>query len=262
MSNTNTKFTKTRSAFTLIELLVVIAIIAILAAILFPVFARARENARKTSCLSNLKQIGLGVMQYTQDYDEKYPLSRTDNITVTNINGAAQTLNGAPWHIVVQPYIKSYQLFKCPSNSATGAMNNSGGLVPKSYICNGTGSTGDAANIGGSRPMNTSGLGGGVAMAAIDSTSQVILINENPDRSDPENYSIGSLTVDDMRFQNHLGMTNFLFCDGHAKSLKATATGTPLNMWNITNTSSVGGTVGAAPTALMTRLGEEQAKLN
>ena len=63
-----------RSGFTLIELLVVIAIIAILAAILFPVFARARENARRTSCVSNLKQIGLGIMQYTQDYDERYPL--------------------------------------------------------------------------------------------------------------------------------------------------------------------------------------------
>lgn len=62
-----------RKAFTLIELLVVIAIIAILASILFPVFARARENARRTSCVSNLKQLGLGMMQYTQDYDERYP---------------------------------------------------------------------------------------------------------------------------------------------------------------------------------------------
>src|ERR1700742_4223315 len=65
---------KQRNAFTLIELLVVIAIIAILAAILFPVFAQAREAARKTSCLSNTKQLGLGIMQYVQDYDETYPM--------------------------------------------------------------------------------------------------------------------------------------------------------------------------------------------
>ena len=65
--------TRTGQAFTLIELLVVIAIIAILAAILFPVFARARENARRASCQSNMKQIGLGLMQYVQDYDETYP---------------------------------------------------------------------------------------------------------------------------------------------------------------------------------------------
>ena len=65
--------TSKRKAFTLIELLVVIAIIAILAAILFPAFARARENARKTSCMSNMKQIGLGSMQYTADYEETYP---------------------------------------------------------------------------------------------------------------------------------------------------------------------------------------------
>src|SRR5205809_4233116 len=79
VSNTRPNFTRvvqerTRRAFTLIELLVVIAIIAILAAILFPVFSRARENARRASCQSNLKQIGLGFLQYAQDYDERLPL--------------------------------------------------------------------------------------------------------------------------------------------------------------------------------------------
>ena len=104
-SLTSTKFNKNRgSAFTLIELLVVIAIIAILAAILFPVFARARENARRSSCSSNLKQIALGVKQYIQDYDEKFPLSTT--------TGAAGSIG---WASSIQPYIKSDQLFQCPS---------------------------------------------------------------------------------------------------------------------------------------------------
>jgi len=98
--------------FTLIELLVVIAIIAILAAILFPVFAQAREKARQTACLSNDRQIGLGVMQYVQDYDEKYP----------------QSIDGAyiPWYNMIQPYIKNGEtyngvsygkggVFDCPS---------------------------------------------------------------------------------------------------------------------------------------------------
>ena len=99
------------SAFTLIELLVVIAIIAILAAILFPVFARARENARRSSCQSNLKQIGLGILQYTQDYDESPP--------------TYNALGVGGWVNLVQPYIKSYQLFQCPSESTdyTSAAN-------------------------------------------------------------------------------------------------------------------------------------------
>ena len=86
-----------KTGFTLIELLVVIAIIAILAAILFPVFARARENARRSSCMSNMKQIGLGVMQYLQDYDERYMPEHDE------------------WVDAVQPYIKSTQIFRCPS---------------------------------------------------------------------------------------------------------------------------------------------------
>lgn len=78
----NADRSKGSKGFTLIEILVVIAIIALLAAILFPVFARARENARRTSCASNLKQIGLGIMQYTQDYDERMPpfLNEPNNV--------------------------------------------------------------------------------------------------------------------------------------------------------------------------------------
>ena len=88
-------------AFTLVELLVVIAIIGILAAILFPVFARARENARKTSCISDLKQIGVATLQYLQDYDERYMVVDHDN--------------GYSWFDPLQPYIKSEQVFRCPS---------------------------------------------------------------------------------------------------------------------------------------------------
>src|SRR6478672_5615788 len=108
---------RTRRAFTLIELLVVIAIIALLAAILFPVFARARENARKSSCANNLKQIGLGVAQYSQDYDEILPRQWYAN----NGNSVGYEPGGAPrtrWMDVIFPYVKSQQVFTCPSHTS------------------------------------------------------------------------------------------------------------------------------------------------
>jgi len=94
-------------AFTLIELLVVIAIIAILAAILFPVFAQARETARMSSCGSNMRQLGTGVMLYTQDYDETYPM-------VVNY-AAAVNAPDRMWTATVQPYLKNEKVFLCPS---------------------------------------------------------------------------------------------------------------------------------------------------
>ena len=97
-----------RKAFTLIELLVVIAIISILAAILFPVFARARENARRASCTSNLKQIGLGVMMYVQDYDDTYPSSDR------YITGSSGSLTY--WYYDIEPYVKDFRTFVCPSS--------------------------------------------------------------------------------------------------------------------------------------------------
>jgi prepilin-type N-terminal cleavage/methylation domain-containing protein/prepilin-type processing-associated H-X9-DG protein len=107
--------------FTLIELLVVIAIIAILAAILFPVFARARENARRASCQSNLKQIGLGIIQYTQDYDSTYPFAWNES----DFEGWAQ---------YIQPYMKSLQVFRCPSDAGR---TPSWAGVDVSYTANG-----------------------------------------------------------------------------------------------------------------------------
>src|ERR1700753_3617776 len=102
---------KVKYGFTLIELLVVIAIIAILAAILFPVFAQAREKARQISCLSNEKQIGLAFMQYIQDYDETYPHQQF------------APPSGSPWYVweeAINPYIKTAahhgDVFRCPSN--------------------------------------------------------------------------------------------------------------------------------------------------
>src|SRR3979409_1025464 len=99
---------KRRRGFTLIELLVVIAIIAILAAILFPVFAQAREKARQTSCLSNTKQMMLGVKMYTQDYDE----TSLWRWYMPNTNGTGTNFC---WEEVVLPYIKNQDIFICPS---------------------------------------------------------------------------------------------------------------------------------------------------
>ena len=138
MSNFNVR-TRNRKGFTLIELLVVIAIIAILAAILFPVFARARENARRASCQSNLKQIGLGLLQYSQDYDETFC-----NAWFGLQQGYQPSDPAAgkyKWMDAIQPYVKSAQLFVCPSASSglTGAAT--GKFVPLS-------ATGDSGPAG------------------------------------------------------------------------------------------------------------------
>lgn len=117
-----------RAGFTLIELLVVIAIIAILAAILFPVFAQARDKARQAACLSNAKQISLGFLQYAQDYDELFAISAS----------------GTAFY-VTQPYIKSYDVWRCPSY--TGGYNLNAAWLPKIRIYTGWETNSDS--IGG-----------------------------------------------------------------------------------------------------------------
>ncbi len=197
-----------KKAFALIELLVVIAIIAILAAILFPVFARARENARRASCLSNLKQIGLGLMMYTQDYDEKLPP------TYNYYNGSGNV----PliwWQDVTQPYIKSWQLFICPSDSS-----------PTSYAT--------LRPASGPNPLLTSYSSNEIVMTT--STGQALAIITNPSTTilvaDSKGMELYSKTIAvpdnpttiiaDYTSSRHLDGANYLFADGHAKWRKQT----------------------------------------
>ncbi len=237
-----------RSGFTLIELLVVIAIIAILAAILFPAFARARENARRSSCGSNLKQLGLGMMQYTQDYDEKYPLRRNTpfgtGAAYSSSDTAAFDNDQNSWRSVMQPYIKSTQLFSCPSNAQN---------VHQSYDPEFARSYGGNWAYDLSAPL---GVDRGVfnqatprALAEISSPSQLIAVTEmtnvpwvafNVDR-DSANYDdsgkggISTTSYGQRLFTGHMGTTNYLFADGHVKAMRPLQTVRGVNLWYFDN---------------------------
>ena len=207
--------TPRKRGFTLIELLVVIAIIAILASILFPVFARARENARRASCQSNMKQIGLGIMQYTQDYDERLPGTTYGGSGIGQTGGWAYytsfpaTAGGYNMALgSIYPYVKSTQIYVCPSDTDGQSTGNS-------YAVNSC--TVTSADAG-------TGLRSGKSLAAFDDTARWMLLGEEAGPDIDEKLGTGS-TNDGYFFQQqsdtlsrrHLEGSNLLFMDGHVK---------------------------------------------
>lgn len=212
-----------RSAFTLIELLVVIAIIAILAAILFPVFAKAREKARMTSCLSNCKQLGLAQMQYASDYDGKF-CGHNANWEVNKDGGNAYQAGwgAATWDLAyygnqfyrgqynaLNPYIKNTQIWICPSDS-NGNVNNIGpvqGWVSYHWFPCWVFNDGNPAGY----PEKGPNVGNRPAMDTEDLSAQRIMYGE---------YGIfgwdGAMPNGDYR-GNHPQGYNAIYMDGHAK---------------------------------------------
>lgn len=196
---------KSRSThgFTLIELLVVIAIIAILAAILFPVFAQARERARAVSCLSNVKQIGTGLYMYVQDYDETMPSAF---ITIPPINGGNQP--EIPYDMQILPYIKNVQVFACNSDSTRLQTDPNLAIwdgkyrklpyLRRSYGYVGSLNTQERANAGGAQPDPNTGMsqwGNGNSLAAIDAPAETIALTESwglNENGENETFVVGS----------------------------------------------------------------------
>jgi len=182
---------KVKKGFTLIELLVVIAIIAILAAILFPVFARARENARRASCQSNEKQIALGFKQYIQDYDEHYP--------AVGPNGTSGILNNAGgWADSLQSYLKSSQIFQCPSETNAYVSAN-----PEQV------DYGYNATVAGN------------SEAAFNNSSNTVLQFEGNQNAGTAQTASSNNTAN-VYTGRHLDGSNYSFVDGHVKWLQST----------------------------------------
>jgi len=222
-----------KSGFTLIELLVVIAIIAILAAILFPVFAKARESARAASCKSNLKQIGTGWMMYVQDYDEKTPLNWWSDDpcgTSPQTNFPFGARGRQPIMVRrIQPYVKNLGVLSCPSDGNPTAQGDDSvdvGQLPCGAGNNTRSSYSSSDEAGGIGQIN-GGLGLGMGMAAIEAPANMYLAFDSQRYyGTPENNidSFGWMTVQNGVnadfVARHNGMVNCAFADGHVKVLR------------------------------------------
>jgi len=218
-----------KRAFTLIELLVVIAIIAILAAILFPVFAQAREKARQTSCLSNLKQLGLGFMMYAQDYDETLP---TVPFNSGNCGGGQVCWPWVDWpntpgngwpavfYTPLQPYIKNTQILQCPSQDESGRWydgnpNNGISYMYNEFMYN--------KNNGWSKMASIGNAATGVANVTMLVEGYASGIYNDWDNSGPAPKDQDGMSR--LRYLNYTGGfytqphggPNAAYCDGHAK---------------------------------------------
>jgi len=250
-----------RKAFTLIELLVVIAIIAILASILFPVFARAREQARKAACQSNLKQIGLGIAMYVQDYDETYPLSSMGYNAPNPDWYGNNTPSTVRWYTVLQPYVKNVQVFICPTagvimNAAGTDKNYSGGygwnICGTHYAASGSGSPGDG--FGWSPATFETPTLSYLTLSSVEEPSSTVIVGDPPSinysangvqmvPSSGINYlpvlhggQVGPFTTGATTLTNHTGGGNYLFADGHVKYLTASAAWANNSIFNVKKT--------------------------
>lgn len=231
---------KKHGGFTLIELLVVIAIIAILAAILFPVFAQAREKARATACLSNTKQLGLSMMMYIQDYDERYCPTR---FVTQPCNGGA-TQDGWQWNKLIQPYMKNEQILACPSDGTTSGTSTD--TRKRSYVMTAGNQVFADAN-GCAHPGGIAGPSWGAAQAEVSTPASMIVFYERWENgSNLENpFSVhANLDTDwcnQLTYQYprksrwfdsnpptyelpHQERASLVFGDGHGKQLKYTQT--------------------------------------
>lgn len=232
-----------RRGFTLIELLVVIAIIAILAAILFPVFAQARDKARAASCLSNTKQIGLACMMYAQDYDGGYvPRYMDDGPT----SGPWTRRN---WVVIIPPYVKNANVFACPSAQSNSRATIDGQSVPLGYSMScdyNWGWKGYSYHNSATCLFESDVAAPAGTIFMGDSNGNQHRVCQ-PKRLAPEHWTgtpgweanhndNDNPTTGLSQNSRHTGGATYIFFDGHAKWYKIEATIRPNNLWTISAT--------------------------